>query len=1034
MSRPKESVVGIGASLILVILMLTSSIASIDFVELQEMKEIEDTSGRASADPEVVVITSPRETTCDMSGDCLDELLAGDPVEFRAYLRNSGDADLDNMQYTVEIYTDSNGERGDIATDSGGNDLSWTNYNAVCNTSSSCQESVLTQGSYLTGGEALLKNYDGTTISWIPSSGSYFVVVSVTSSVLGDPGNDELSVAVQVRDYYDVEVDLTWLDGNGVPVAGSVEGSGSKDFQVSVTLNAPGNPSMTIRNASVEMSYTNVDTSNNPPSSFTVGHSSTVDIREDNSGVQQGTRLVVGSDGLNGTHVGVGTGSITPPAVTSGQYSVTAILTEYVLYGAHGTSECGGSLANLDTFYCEKTVTSADWDDEYTGSNEATIDGSIETFQDIGLIQFQIWKGLGEDDPEVFGSLGLDITSTLSPGEYELYTEVGHLSSNSATLYNWSVNFTLTDADQVETVITANSCDSKETYAYAQMGTATPKTSDAQMLVYACATISLGEGGFNIEAEANLLGQWNEDGDVLDDRVEDMSLSNNRYDFDIEVSNFAPQILSLSVDSDSVTADSEKSEFTAVVDVFDVEGDEITYIWQETNGDIIPCETNTCTISVDETMVPTYRFNVIAEDSYQAQDWTQGEVSIWNYDSFTQINSTANGDIMTSYDLVYKGAGLSVIMLEAPTLNDVALPGFDGTYSSVGAMLIEPATTYDTKDVNEQSITMAFGDQMPATSMWLKSGNLWTMLDSGTPDEYNGTSSSYTYSWAQGASMFATGTEIHLFGGVLSQAQPPAANISGFTAVATMAGGISINWVIDGTMLSDDLVVVNICDSDPSCSTPGTTSYDANVTSMLWAGQNTVHGNTYYITASVCKNGMCSNEASATAVADKEVASVTATDLSIMESGETWVLDWNASEENADIASWLVCFLKASFTASEMSDLVGTSACVATSDTGATIDKYDQAGTYVFYFAAAPVDVVGNIAPTASSNSIDYTRDTDNTNPDDGSETTDTEASSGVPTWTWGVIGIVVVVAFVAGAFILSRGEDGEDEGKDWDY
>jgi len=46
MSRPKESVVEIGASLILVVLMLTSSIASIDFDELQGMKQIEDTNGR----------------------------------------------------------------------------------------------------------------------------------------------------------------------------------------------------------------------------------------------------------------------------------------------------------------------------------------------------------------------------------------------------------------------------------------------------------------------------------------------------------------------------------------------------------------------------------------------------------------------------------------------------------------------------------------------------------------------------------------------------------------------------------------------------------------------------------------------------------------------------------------------------------------------------------------------------------------------------------------------------------------------------
>jgi hypothetical protein len=203
---------------------------------------------------------------------------------------------------------------------------------------------------------------------------------------------------------------------------------------------------------------------------------------------------------------------------------------------------------------------------------------------------------------------------------------------------------------------------------------------------------------------------------------------------------------------------------------------------------------------------------------------------------------------------------------------------------------------------------------------------------------------------------------------------------------------------------------------------------------MIYSGQNTVHGNTYHITASICDGALCSNEATASVVADKEVAAVTASDLTINEVGETWVLAWNASADDSDIASWLVCYLKASFAATEMADLVGTSACVATTTTGVTIDKYTTEGTYNVHFAVAPVDVVGNIALTASSDFIEYSRNQDTTNPDDGSETTETEASSGVPTWTWGVIGIVVVVAFVAGAFILSRGDDGEDEGKDWDY
>jgi hypothetical protein len=282
--------------------------------------------------------------------------------------------------------------------------------------------------------------------------------------------------------------------------------------------------------------------------------------------------------------------------------------------------------------------------------------------------------------------------------------------------------------------------------------------------------------------------------------------------------------------------------------------------------------------------------------------------------------------------------------------------------------------------------------------------------------------------------MPTTGSKIYLFDKVLTQASAPEANISGFTANAAISGGISIDWAVDGTMLSDEKVVVKICESDANCAEPDESRYDDTITSMLYAGQNTVHGNSYYVTASICDGSLCSNEASATVVADKEVAGVTATDLTIDESGETWVLNWNASSVDSDVDSWLVCYLKASFTASEMNDLIGTSACVSADSETLTINQYTTEGTYNVYFSVVPVDVVGNTASSASMDSVEYSRTGDNTNPGDGEQTTDTEASSGVPTWTWGVIGIIVVVAFVAGAFILSRGDDGEDEGKDWDY
>ena len=67
--------------------------------------------------------------------------------------------------------------------------------------------------------------------------------------------------------------------------------------------------------------------------------------------------------------------------------------------------------------------------------------------------------------------------------------------------------------------------------------------------------------------------------------------------------------------------------------------------------------------------------------------------------------------------------------------------------------------------------------------------------------------------------------------------------------------------------------------------------------------------------------------------------------------------------------------------------------------------------------------------------SIDYFREGTTGGQDDNNTVGDQDATaSGVPGWTWGVIGGIVLIALVAGGFILSRGEGGGDEGKDWDY
>ena len=66
-------------------------------------------------------------------------------------------------------------------------------------------------------------------------------------------------------------------------------------------------------------------------------------------------------------------------------------------------------------------------------------------------------------------------------------------------------------------------------------------------------------------------------------------------------------------------------------------------------------------------------------------------------------------------------------------------------------------------------------------------------------------------------------------------------------------------------------------------------------------------------------------------------------------------------------------------------------------------------------------------------NSIDYQRDADTSNIDDGTNTTGDVVEGEIPALAWGAIAAVVVAAFIVGAFILSRGGD-DEENKDWDY
>jgi hypothetical protein len=154
-----------------------------------------------------------------------------------------------------------------------------------------------------------------------------------------------------------------------------------------------------------------------------------------------------------------------------------------------------------------------------------------------------------------------------------------------------------------------------------------------------------------------------------------------------------------------------------------------------------------------------------------------------------------------------------------------------------------------------------------------------------------------------------------------------------------------------------------------------------------------------------------------------------ATGLGFDSNGTIWTVSWTASGDQGDVDSWKVCYTRGTFTAAQMDE---TTCLPVLTGTSIDIDTASwSAGTYTYHFTAVPVDALGNSFAAGSMNSQEYQRDGD-TEPGEDVLPSD-EVSSGVPTWTWGIIGGVVVIAFIAGAFILSRGGSG-DEGKDWDY
>ena len=214
----------------LVLLLVASLMANIDITQLETTEVIEDTGARSGADAELVAITSPKETICEPT--CRNELFVGQDTTFEVFIQNAGDTAITELGYKAQVWNaDGNGNPLNLAKDSTGADLEWDNPDVICDDTTVCDDQSLASGDVFKGGKTMIQ-YGGGDATWSPTAGIYVVQIEVYSDEDVEASNDVQQVYVEVRDYLDIDVDITWDDGATVAT-----GEGTKSFTITVELN-----------------------------------------------------------------------------------------------------------------------------------------------------------------------------------------------------------------------------------------------------------------------------------------------------------------------------------------------------------------------------------------------------------------------------------------------------------------------------------------------------------------------------------------------------------------------------------------------------------------------------------------------------------------------------------------------------------------------------------------------------------------------------------------------------------------------------
>ena len=1071
-------------SLVLAVLMLTCIMTSFNPIEMNEKEPVDDANGRADYEVWLIGANSPRESSIGIGGDVRNSVDVGEDIYFDLVIKNIGDNDVSEMSISVVVDT---GVPGAPA-------LIDTTDSAVCDDPLSCGHSIFPSGDYFDQGRYQVRDSSGSALVWQPPApGSYTVTISVESGDQDtDLNNNMISFLVVAEDWYDVSVELEW-DSTGDDR--DMTEPGSHPFTLTAMTN--GSNPWEARNVEIEVTFMGdfeaFDSNGNPASSFedddgnaagcpgdpaTIACTFTIMFGEEvGFGIVNATNgldvpiyqnVTAGGNVTNASDAGetrivpnfqqpyTYSGAIMSDSDASGLagYTVLASLKNYKIFEAVSTDYGSGPGGGNNTtgpgaggnIVIEMMEVDHDLDNR-NGNNDAELRGIFAAYHDVRVIAVEAGLLRQQD-------------GRMDAGVTPIYATVEHSGSDMQVNYDWAVMFSVKDSngdDIMGSPMMSNQCDlpgMENPYAHQLLGEVVPAFPEGT----ACVEMLIDPGMHTITATVDFIDATTTDADPDNNCTDpgndpckmDMSSANDARTGHFELVNTGPVAYLTMESADETLADGSLVQMTVRVEHlnqpdadFDGNPEPFQYTWAMSGGELqdpamMNCEGMPfCDIHLNFMWVGTPDVIITVTDYWGVTASASYSMTVWN-----NYSTTDSGDCWdVDYDIYFSQmiqyyANFS----DADDSLDQTLAGSSGSWDSICTFNVDVSGHMPLpSDVQSETLTVTLdADPSVGHSLWYEGATQWVELAGTTQSQVD--ADTITLTWVNDGTLGSRTSATYGVFASASLGQPPQAGIDSLTATLSAAGVIELSWAVNNSALVSDTDFGVLYINDDGAALDGTRYVLTSLDQTTWTISGE-HGSTYEFLVRV-ENGEVDNEGnslygtpvdSGSATADGQVdPTAGATALDAEKSGSDSIsFVWSAAD-TSDVDHWMICWSPTAHTSLEVTSLMGAGNCHHTADssTTATMARHTGAGTYLYSVTA--MDAHGNMETQDSTDGLTFTEDAD-----PGVDNTDTIGDAGgsdeIPTQAWVAIGALVLVAVIAGAFILTRGGvEGDDD--EFDY